>query len=45
MSFKWAIENNKEFDVFVCLGNNKMNLKLFKNSMKEYQAHFKIPVK
>ncbi|XP_029345221.1 60 kDa SS-A/Ro ribonucleoprotein isoform X2 [Acyrthosiphon pisum] len=45
MSFKWAKENNKEFDVFVFLGNNKMNLRLFKRSMKGYQTHFKNPVK
>lgn len=45
MSFKWAKENNKEYDVFVFLGNNQMDLQLFKNNMKGYQAHFKIPVK
>jgi len=45
MSFNWAKENNKEFDVFVFMGNNKMNLKTFKNGMKRYQEHFKNPVK
>ena len=44
-SIKWAKENNKEFDVFVFLVNNKMNLNLFEMHMKEYQAHFKNPVK
>jgi len=45
MSLKWAKENNKEFDVFVFLGNNKMNLRFFKRYMKEYQEHFQNPVK
>jgi len=45
MALKWAQDYNKEFDAFVFLGNNKMNLKLFKSYMKDYQQHFKNPVK
>lgn len=41
----WAKENNKEYDVFVFLGINKMNLNNIKLSIKEYQTFLKKPVK
>lgn len=41
----WAKENNKEFDVFVFLGTNTMNLKTANKVIKEYQAFLKKPVK
>jgi len=44
-SMVWAKENNKEYDVFMILGTNKMNLKNVKQFIKEYQAFLKKPVK
>jgi len=41
----WARENNKEYDVFVFLGTNTMNLKNTNKAIKEYQAFLKKPVK
>lgn len=41
----WAKENNKEYDVFVFLGTNKMNFRNIKLSIKEYQKFLKKPVK
>lgn len=45
LTFKWARQNNKKFDVFVFMGTNKMNLRLFKKNIKGYQTHFNNPVK
>ncbi|XP_060851709.1 uncharacterized protein LOC132930067 [Rhopalosiphum padi] len=44
-TFKWARDHKKKFDVFVFMGTNKMNLRLFKKVIKGYQTHFKNPVK
>lgn len=41
----WAKENNKQYDVFVFLGTNKMNLRDIKKTIKEYQAFFNKKVK
>lgn len=41
----WAKENSKEYDVFVFLGTNKMNVKSIKLSIKEYQKFSKKSVK
>lgn len=41
----WAIENKKEYDVFVFLGTNKMNLKNIKKAKKEYQEFSKKSLK
>lgn len=41
----WAKENNKEYDVFVFLGTNKMNLNNAKQFIKEYQEFLKKPIK
>lgn len=41
----WAKENNKEYDVFVFLGTNKMNFKNMNEAIKDYQAFLKKSVK
>lgn len=41
----WAFENKREFDVFVFLGTNKMNLKDFRKAKKEYQELSKKSIK
>jgi hypothetical protein len=41
----WAKENNKEYDIFVFLGTNKMNLKNIDGAIKEYQTALKKKVK
>lgn len=41
----WAIENEREYDVFVFLGTNKMNLKNIKKAKKEYQEFSKKSIK
>jgi len=41
----WARQHNKEYDVFVFLGTNKMNLKNAIKYIKEYRAFLKKPIK
>lgn len=41
----WAIENKREYDIFVFLGTNKMNLKDIKKAKKEYQEFSKKSIK
>jgi len=37
-TMEWAIENNKEYDVFVFLGTEKMNFKKMKEAISKYRT-------
>lgn len=44
-TMKWAKENNKEYDIFVFLGTNKMNFRNVKQALKDYRAFMKKKVR
>jgi len=39
-TMEWAIENNKEYDVFVFLGTEKMNFDKMKEAISKYRKFF-----
>jgi len=44
-TFDWAIKNNKEYDIFLFLGTNTMNLLKIKKAIEEYKSFLKKSVK